>query len=387
MKSKIDHKALGNFIEHDKLDLEFDRIINNLATVEMEYGIDVIFKYYRKHGYPHYSVRHDEKYKIMRQLRRFDYDSIFVDKKIIQTMHGLRLAWSYFPHWVDVRCGTAKLSPLELFNDDELFRNIIRKVWIYHLKHEPDKFTVNRMRMGLKVYEGSQAVSNFRPTAAGVIYKQYGGDGVVYDSSCGWGGRLIGALASNTIKHYIGVDPSSKTYQGLLQIKKDFIHLGKKVEIYMKGSENFIPKEDSLDLVFTSPPYFDTEKYSDEPTQSYIKFPTPDLWIDGFLFNTFKNAYFGLKKGGYMAINIADTPRYNFIEEKTIEKAEFLGFSLVDTIQLSLSSISGAGEKIEPIFIFQKEGTSCFVENLIKNQKDIDPEFVDVVNKNFHELI
>ena len=38
----------------------------------------------------------------------------------------------------------------------------------------------------------------------------------------------------------------------------------------------------SLDLCFTSPPYFDTEKYSDEDTQSYKKFPTEDGWVNGF---------------------------------------------------------------------------------------------------------
>ena len=353
--NKVNYKVFGNFVEHDKEDLEYERVINNINSVEIEYGIDIIFNYFRKHGYPHYTITHTEKYKHMRQLRKYDLDSIFVDKKITQTMHGLRLAWSYFPHWVTVRCGTSIMSPLEYFNNDDKFRKIIRKVWKWQLKHEPGKFQLNRLRQGLKILEGSQAVSNFRPTAAGVIYKNYGGEGVTWDMSCGWGGRLIAALASNTITHYIGTEPASLTYNGLLQIKKDFMHLSKKIDIYMKGSENFIPKSESLDLCFTSPPYFDTEKYSDEPTQSYIKFPTPDSWVDGFLVNTMKNCYFGLKNGGHMILNIANTPKYDFIEEETISRAEFIGFKHIDTLYLSLSSIAGKGEKLEPMFVFKKE--------------------------------
>ena len=38
-----------------------------------------------------------------------------IDNKIIQTMHGLRMAWTYFPHFWEVQCGNAKLTPMETF--------------------------------------------------------------------------------------------------------------------------------------------------------------------------------------------------------------------------------------------------------------------------------
>ena len=40
----------------------------------------------------------------------------------------------------------------------------------------------------------------------------------------------------------------------------------------MEGSENFVEKN-NFDLCFTSPPYFDLERYSGEATQSYLKYP------------------------------------------------------------------------------------------------------------------
>ena len=129
----------------------------------------------------------------------------------------------------------------------------------------------------------------------------------------------------------------------------------KQIDIYKQGSEDFIPEKNSLDLCFTSPPYFDTEKYSDEPTQSYIKFPTENEWMNEFMRKTMENCYYGLKGGKYMLINIANTSKHKFIEDSTIKIAEECGFTYKDTLQLTLSSVMGAGYKYEPIFVFKKE--------------------------------
>ena len=100
--------------------------------------------------------------------------------------------------------------------------------------------------------------------------------------------------------------------------------------------------------------YFDTEKYSDEETQSYVKYPTKDEWVNGFLQKTIENCYRGLKGNKYMLINIANTPKYKFIEEETIRISKELGFKQEKTIELTLSSVMGAGYKYEPIFVFKK---------------------------------
>ena len=340
-------------------DLEFEKVTNDLDNHDIEYGIEVIFNYYRRHGFPHYKVREDEKHMHMKKLQRFNVDTIFIDNKIIQTMHCLRLAWTYFPHFWEIRCGNAQRTPMETFLDDDKFKSVIRKCWrwcstTYEGENVETKntFHENRLRQSLKIYTGTQAVSNFRPTAAKLIYEKFGGD-VIWDMSAGWGGRLLGFLASSR-KHYIGTEPSSLTFDGLKKIKKDFSYLNKSVELYKLGSEVYVPEKESLDLCFTSPPYFDTEKYSDEDTQSYKKFPSEDKWVDGFLRKTIDNCYYGLKKNGYMLMNIANTPRYKFIEEETQKISKEFGFEQNDTLQLTLSSVMGAGYKYEPIFVFKK---------------------------------
>ena len=350
---------LTNVFGYDEKDVEFERVVNNLDDFDIDYGVDVIFDYYRRHGFPHYTIREEEKHDHMRKLQKFDIDTILDGDKIVQTMHGLRMAWTYFPHFWEVRCGSAKQSPMEIFYDDEKFKRTIKKCWKWCVKtykgeNEGTKNVMheNRLRQSIKIYTGTQSVSNFRPTAAKLIYEKFGGD-TIWDMSCGWGGRLIGFLASSR-KRYIGTEPSSLTFEGLEKIKKDFFYLKKSVELHKLGSEEFIPDRNSLDLCFTSPPYFDTEKYADEETQSYIKFPTKEEWVNGFLRKTIENCYRGLKSGKYMLINIANTPKYKFIEEETQKIAKELGFVQNDTLQLTLSSVMGAGYKYEPIFVFKK---------------------------------
>ena len=357
----VNYEVLNKFLDVDTLELEYYRVTNDIRNIDIEYGIEIIFKYYRKFGFPHYKIREEEKYEHMRKLKKFDIDTILVENHIVQTMHCLRLAWTYFPHFWEIRCGNAKQSPMEIFHDDKKFKSTIRKCWNWSKKHfkgeenqENNKFHENRLRQSLKIYTGTQSVSNFRPTAAKLIYEKFGGDGTIWDMSCGWGGRLIGFLASSQ-KKYIGTEPSSLTFDGLEKTKKDFSYLNKSVELYKLGSEVYVPEKESLDLCFTSPPYFDTEKYSDEDTQSYKKFPSEDKWIDGFLRKTIDNCYYGLKKNGYMLMNIANTPKYKFIEEQTVKISKELGFIQEDTLQLTLSSVMGAGYKYEPIFVFRKE--------------------------------
>ena len=104
------------------------------------------------------------------------------------------------------------------------------------------------------------------------------------------------------------------------------------------GSEEYRPDKNSLDFAFTSPPYFDTEKYSNESTQSYLKFPTINKWKDKFLKKTIQNMYYGLKTNKFCALNVANVRGvYETFEDDTVELAKEVGFKLVDTFYYKLS--------------------------------------------------
>ena len=325
------------------------------ADKNIDEEVDKLFVYWRKHGFPNYDMNTYDKKKELDKLIKFNESGINENGDLKQTMHALGFLWNYFPHWVEVKINGE--SVLDNWNDDEKLRKLIRKTYNWQLKHGAGNFTINRLRQNAKVYCSKQSVSNFRPTVAKYLYNTYGNKGTVWDMSCGWGGRLLGFLASDC-KKFIGTEPSTKTFTGLQKIEEDFSYVDKEVDLNCMGSEVYIPTPNSIDLCFTSPPYFDTEQYAEEETQSFKKFPSVDKWVDGFMRQTIKNCYIGLKDDGYMIINIANTGKHKNLEDDTIRVAQEEGFYLHDMNRLILSSISGKGVKYEPVFIFRKTLTN-----------------------------
>lgn len=314
-----------------------------------------IFEYWKETGFPNYQKEDYNLKKELEKIINFNEKTIFdkETKNLKQTMHGCGFLWTYFPHWIDVKCGNETNTLLENWNNDEKLYKLIEKTYKWQQKHGNGNFTINRLRQNSKVYLNKQTVSNFRPTVAKYIYNTFGNKGVVWDMSCGWGGRLLGFLASNCTT-YIGTEPSTLTYNGLCKIKEDYEYTNKNIKLYKLGSEIYRPEKDSLDLCFTSPPYFDTEKYANEITQSYIKYKTDIEWCNGFLKDTINNCYYGLKKNGYMIINISNVKTSNILQDMTVKLSLEQGFKHIDTYNLILSSISGKGYKFEPVYIFKK---------------------------------
>ena len=318
---------------------------NTFTEEQMDEYIESVFQYYRKTGFPYYPTDKIHRDIEFNRLAKYK-DNILENKMLKQTMHGLNLAWSYFPHSFEIVCNNHK-TPKEVFDDDELFRKVIRK-----RIQRGDNMSDSGIRKTLKVFTDTQSVSNFRPTSARALYDHFASNGVVWDMCGGFGGRMLG-FQTSTAKCYIATEPSTKTYNGLLQLKNDYI--SKDSEIYHCGSESYIPTKCSLDFCFTSPPYYNTEQYSYENTQSYIKYPTKKEWIDGFLKKTMENCYYGLKNGKFMAINIANVRTFKNLESETIRVAKEVGFVYVDTYFYLLSSLSQKNKfKYEPIYIFRK---------------------------------
>ena len=324
------------------------KIWSTFTEVEMENYVDKVFNYYRSKGFPYFNTDQEYRDKEFAKLMGYDDSFLYQEGDVKQTMHGLALAWSYFPHSFDVKCNSA-MTPIQCFNDDEKLIKVIRK-----RIRMGDNMSDNGLRKMIKMFSGVQAVSNFRPTAASAIYKCFTQEGdTVYDMSSGFGGRLLGSIKAGV--NYVGVDPSLKTHQGLVDISSRYAPNSK---IILSGSEDYEPEPNSIDFAFTSPPYFDTEKYSDDEGQSYIKYPSQKDWLEGFLLRTFENVHLGLKDDKYMVINIANVKSYHNLEEDTVKVAESAGFKLksVDRLLLSNSTFKKgkSAYKSEPLFIFKK---------------------------------
>ena len=308
-----------------------------------------IISYFRENGFPHFKYSVEEQHKELERLDKYmKNNDLEKDGIIRQTMHGVGVCWSYHPHHWSIRCGTSK-TPMEVFKDDRLLDKTIKK-----RMSGGSHINEAMIRKTLKVSGGAQSVSNFRPSVARWIYDKYAGEGVVYDPCAGFGGRLFGAISSPRVKSYHGVDPSSKTFEGL---QKMAMNLGEDTEInlHKQCAENVV-LSNKVDLSFTSPPYFDTEKYSDEETQSWVRYKTYDDWFTEFLMTMLENSISILKEHGYLIINIANVKTAphleNDFEEIMHNYSEVIPISKYK-MALSLQH-SGGKFKYEPIYVFQK---------------------------------
>lgn len=323
-----------------------------------------VFSEYRKNGFPYFPTDHEFRKSELEKFTKFPYMTLLDGNDINQSMHGLSFCWSYMPHAYSVKCNNMR-TPVETFNDDDLFKKVIRK----RLKMG-DTVTPNGIRKMIKIFTGTQCVSNFRPTAAAVIYELFGKGKTVWDMSCGYGGRMLGAMRAG-VETYIGTEPCKETFDGLSAMLDEFpsFKMRTAYELHQIGSECFIPETESLDLCFTSPPYFDTEKYSDDETQSYVKYKSKNDWMNGFMKDTLFNCYNGLKPDGILAVNIANVKTYPNIEEDMVEVAKAVGFVSNTIMRYALSSLSRNRSnkyKYEPIFIFTKTKKPDILDSLTK---------------------
>ena len=246
-------------------------------------------------------------------------------------------------------------------------------------------------RLGL----GQPAV-NFPPLTAKFLYEHFtkhiseDEKITVYDPSAGWGGRILGAMTVNRDLHYIGTDPNPDNI-GIYENVANYYNthcfqsnpfFGKAspntFEVYQLGSEvigddeNFRLYENKLDFVFTSPPYFNREQYSQDENQSFKKFSAYEDWRDNFLKPTLTTAFNFLKNDRYICWNIADIKvgenKYIPLEQDSIDVIESLGgeykgiYKMLMTRMVGIDAsnvknsvkIDGESYKFEPILIFYK---------------------------------
>ena len=342
---------------------------------ELNSNIDMIYEYWKKRGFPYYATDKHYREAQFKTLQSTDFKGLLTQDKVIKpNQTGLSLAWSYMPHSFGIRCGKMR-TPMEIYENEEHFKKGIKKLLtgsffgkqsvdtlmpiasnldgeITEISPESKHKSESVMRSLLRRYTGTQCVSNFRPTAAACLYSHFAHPGaMVWDMSMGYGGRILGAIISDI--NYIGTDPAELTFKGLKEIKKDFGRENRHYFLNKCGSETFVPKENTLDFAFTSPPYFNWEQYGDEAEQSFNQYSGNEEWNNGFLRTTIQNAYIGLKKGKYMGLNVANIKSHKTFEDDTVRIAVEEGFTHTDTYKLQLSS-QESGAKYEPVFIFQK---------------------------------
>jgi len=250
-----------------------------------------------------------------------------------------------------------------------------------------------------------QPAVNFPPLTAKLLYEKFT-DHIdnqdqrfhIYDPSSGWGGRILGAMSSRKKIHYVGTDPNpdnfgryeavadfynsncvddfSETFTQFFEVEKQ----SNTYDVYREGSElignnpNFQAYKGKLDLVFTSPPYFNREQYSQDENQSFKAYSQYEDWVDNFLRPTLTTAYEYLKNDRYLLWNIASIKiganTYYDLEGDSRKILEELGCEYKGKLKMLMTRMIGLDPsktgilnsvqhennvyKFEPIFVYYK---------------------------------
>lgn len=181
----------------------------------------------------------------------------------------------------------------------------LSRLYLYNLEHSVNNPFYATVQRG---YNGVAYVNEFPPYVAQQILKQYApsGDVSILDPCCGWGGRMIGC-ASIPNTRYVGCEPCTQTYNGLVKLGEWLKSLQPafEYEIHNVPYEDF-KTDEQFDIALTSPPYYNTEHYCEEPTNSMNRYNTYDKWVDGFYKPLILNTVDRLKDNGVFILNIGD---------------------------------------------------------------------------------
>jgi hypothetical protein len=308
------------------------------------------------------------------------------------------------------------LSPTQLSNINRIEESHTSdtgnvQTFVYQIRwYEKNQGIFPKILQVFRLSCGQPAV-NFPALTAKWIYETYTNHITqtepltIYDSSSGWGGRIIGAMSCRKKVHYVGTDPNPDNFIGELGISRyeyvakfyndncvddfsdslvkffDVKKQGNTYELFQDGSEliqnnpRFQKYKGKLDISFTSPPYFNREQYSQDEKQSFKAYGEYEDWRDNFLRPTLTTIYEYMKNDRYILWNIADIKigesTYYPLEQDSIDILTELGCEYKGKIKMLMTRMvgldpsksgiknsvehNGKAYKFEPIFVFHKK--------------------------------
>jgi hypothetical protein len=283
---------------------------------------------------------------------------------------GLAFGRFWFPNMQDAKWNdNATVSIKARFNHDNKLKRAIKLAYV-HRDEGADTVIPKNIRRALELVNGG-TIQNFKPMNARAVWEHICPvfRGSVLDFSSGYGGRMLGAMTSNMQYHYTGLDPNTRTFQGL-EALGELIQSERPWSGFSMNcipSEEFNPAAGFYDAAFSSPPYFNLETYTDEPTQCMNRYQELSTWFDGYVVPTLEMVHQSLASDGIYAVNIADykngKEQFQIVETwKNLSKK--IGFRHVETVDMILNVRPGVGNgklekayKSEGIYIFQKMST------------------------------
>lgn len=190
----------------------------------------------------------------------------------------------------------------------------------------------------------------------------------VLDFSAGWGDRLTGFLAAESVTHITLIDPRASS---IAACKKQhaFVRSSKTLRTLERGAEQALPgmASASVDLIVTSPPYLDLEEYgpTEQESRGQVRTfaSTSREYLDRFLYPVLSECARVLRPGGgLLALNIDDHTEAGVrVCREALQHLRGLRLELVGTCGLRKAAGFGAGQqrgravpavRAEPVYLF-----------------------------------
>ncbi|MBS0635134.1 MAG: hypothetical protein JSR37_06700 [Verrucomicrobia bacterium] len=278
---------------------------------------------------------------------------------VIDTPSGQNAPGRFIDHCTTERLksscsSTGYISPLEGWKShlDKVAIKVVRTICYEHIKCKNEEVPYKAHPETDAIFRNAciavfPCSFHFPPTAlhgtiafTETISQELFRNGIrMLDPSAGHGHRLAGALACKKIVFMQATDPNRGMLAGYKNIFNEIASRAPDLDATLNliadesitlgsGSRAFTivqgKAEDSLNriystdlpynLIFSSPPFFDTEAYGDPEGQSIQSFSTFDRWKEGFLAPMLKNCWDKLAPGGILALNLTDTASHKVVE-------------------------------------------------------------------------
>lgn len=265
------------------------------------------------------------------------------------TRIGMKLCEHFFPNFYEIKNSNG-LSFKDAWN-----KECLEKTLRWNRKSHSTPY-MSELKRG--VYFNCKLVKStmFRPHLAKSIVSSAEGN-VVLDPCAGWGGRLLGTVAAG--KHYIGFETNKETYDNLLRMC-EFLEISDSVTLHNTGSEflnDYVTGP--VDVVLTSPPYFNLEIYTDSDKQSENKFDCYEDWRDFWLKGVVVSCLQKLNKDGISCWNVHNVGKMKLIQDIENIHSEFGFFKQKE---FSLSSSKRQVNQDEGKNKKNKDVTICYSE-------------------------
>jgi hypothetical protein len=303
-----------------------------------------------------YTMSDSKMKKGLNTLRNTTYTIVENEIKAIATVGNVFLNYFTLNIIMNVRRINSP-SFVEKWNDVD-FRSSIWTSIIAHKSHGKD-ITTETLIQHMK--QSFTRAYNFPANVAKAVYNHFKAEHVL-DFCSGFGGRLLGFYFSDA-KTYVGIDPNKNiNYEEMVPCLID--HGGrdnKHIRFVRSRAENYDYNELKypVDLVFTSPPYFNLEIYSEDKEQSCNRYPKYNDWKEKFLFTVLKKVTSYIIKGGHLAINIKNISNVNIADDMNIFLRSMKEYEEQQPIIIGQPHIN-VGTEHEQIYVYKKLTESVF---------------------------